>query len=158
MGADFFNDQVSISLFVVGFLWLAGLTIISWQFIAIFKKLKGTTGKDLKNILEETLKEVETSSKNLKAVEARLEKIEKILPSVIQKVGLVRFNPYKEVGGDLSFALSLLDEKDSGVIISSLHSRESSRIYAKPVVGGEGGAYPLSEEEKEAIKIAKRVS
>ena len=68
----------------------------------------------------------------------------------LQKVGLVRFNPFGDTGGDQSFAIALLDRKGSGMIISSLHAREGTRIYAKPIVKGES-KYPLTDEEKEAI-------
>jgi hypothetical protein len=73
----------------------------------------------------------------------------------IQKVGLVRFNPFKETGGNQSFSLALLDENDSGVIITSLYSRGESRFYGKTIVNGQS-EYILSQEEKEALDLAKK--
>lgn len=73
----------------------------------------------------------------------------------IQKVGLLRFNPFKDTGGDQSFILALVDAKDTGVIISSLHTRTGTRWYAKHVIGGKGTEYELSHEEEEALKSAK---
>ncbi len=75
----------------------------------------------------------------------------------IQKVGLVRFNPFKDTGGDQSFILSLIDGKDTGVVISGLYSRSGTRWYAKRIVEGKGVEYELSEEEKKAIKEAKGI-
>lgn len=73
----------------------------------------------------------------------------------IQKVGLLRFNPFKDTGGDQSFILSLVDGKDTGVIISGLYSRSGTRWYAKKVVEGKGVEHELSEDEKRALKEAK---
>lgn len=67
------------------------------------------------------------------------------------KIGLVRFNPFDDIGGDQSFILSLLDNTNSGVIITSLHNRSTTRVYAKPVLNGEGDNVTLSKEEKTAI-------
>ena len=61
------------------------------------------------------------------------------------------------MGGNQSFSLAVLDQEGSGVIISALHSRDSTRVYAKPVVLGKESKYSLSDEEKEAVKIAKVV-
>ena len=72
----------------------------------------------------------------------------------LHNVGLIRFNPFKDIGGDQSFSLALLDGKKSGVVISSLHTREGARLYVKPVSRGNSEKYPLTEEEKQAIKIA----
>ena len=73
----------------------------------------------------------------------------------IQKVGLLRFNPFKDTGGDQSFILSLVNGKDTGVIISGLYSRSGTRWYAKRVVDGKSVDHELSEEEKKALKEAK---
>jgi len=67
------------------------------------------------------------------------------------KLNLVRFNPFDDLGSDQSFILSLLDQNNSGVIITSLHHRNFTRIYAKPIKLGEGDGITLSKEEKSAI-------
>jgi hypothetical protein len=69
----------------------------------------------------------------------------------IEKVSLLRFNPFEDLGSDQSFILCLLDHSHSGVIITSLHHRNFTRIYAKPVKNGEGDKITLSKEEKSAI-------
>ncbi|MGB9680719.1 MAG: DUF4446 family protein, partial [Minisyncoccia bacterium] len=71
----------------------------------------------------------------------------------IQKIGLIRFNPFADTGGNQSFALALLNNFNNGVVISSLHGREGTRIYAKPVIAGKS-KYNLSTEEIKAIEKA----
>lgn len=83
------------------------------------------------------------------------DKLEKSGLLHIQKVGLLRFNPFKDTGGDQSFILALVDAQNTGVIISSLHTRTGTRWYAKHVINGKGAEYELSKEEEEALKSAK---
>src|SRR3989344_2717001 len=73
----------------------------------------------------------------------------------IQRAGVVRFNPFVETGGNLSFAIALLDGKNNGIVISSLHSREGTRVYAKSIQHGESQRR-LTEEEEQAIKQANQ--
>ena len=71
----------------------------------------------------------------------------------LQHVGLVRFNPFEDTGSDQSFAIALLDDRRDGIVLSSLHGRGQTRVFAKPVEGGES-KHTLSDEEAQAIKIA----
>ncbi len=73
----------------------------------------------------------------------------------LHRVGVVRFNPFSDTGGDQSFAVALLDGHDDGVVFSGLHSRAGCRVYAKPVTGGTS-TYNLSAEEQEAIQKARQ--
>ena len=75
------------------------------------------------------------------------------LSKCIQKVGIVRYNAFKDTGSDLSFALALLDENNDGVVLNGIYSREMSNIYAKPVEKGKS-TYTVSEEETQAIQKA----
>ena len=75
------------------------------------------------------------------------------MESCVQKIGIVRYSAFRDTGSDLSFALALLDEKNNGVVLNGIYSREMSNIYAKPVENGES-TYTLSEEEKQAINKA----
>ena len=67
------------------------------------------------------------------------------------KIGLVRFNPFDELGGDQSFILCLLDNSQSGAIITSLHNRDSTRVYAKAIKNGQSENATLSKEETKAL-------
>ncbi len=71
----------------------------------------------------------------------------------LQHVGLVRFNPFEDTGSDQSFAIALLDDRRDGIVLSSLHGRGQTRVFAKPVEGGES-KHTLSTEEAQAIQIA----
>jgi hypothetical protein len=73
----------------------------------------------------------------------------------LHKFAIIRFNPFKDVGGDQSFAIAMLNGKNNGLTISSLYTREGTRVYAKAITNGEAEKYPLTEEEKQAIKLAR---
>jgi cell division protein FtsL len=72
----------------------------------------------------------------------------------LYKVGMIRFNPFRDVGGDQSFAIALLNGKNNGLTISSLYTREGTRIYCKNIIDGQSEKHPLTDEEKKAIKTA----
>ena len=80
--------------------------------------------------------------------------MDKTMKSNVQKVGLVRYNPFEEMGGNLCFALALLDGEDNGVVLNGIHSRTGSFTYAKPIQMGVS-IYMLSEEEIKAVEMAK---
>ncbi len=105
--------------------------------------------ENLKEVLSQ-FKDLET---NLKKLTQELENLRKESDFAIQRIGIIRFNPFPEVGGNQSFSLALLDENNNGVVITSLYSREGNRVYGKPIKMGLS-EYSLSEEEKEAIKKA----
>ena len=88
-------------------------------------------------------------------IKAYYTKLDNDIDTCIQKIGLVRYNAFKDVGSDLSFAIAMLDRNDNGVILNGLYGSESSNIYAKPVKNGIS-KYQLSEEEKTALEIAEQ--
>jgi hypothetical protein len=114
-----------------------------------FKKRKKEP-KDLKEVLT-YLKGLD---ENFEKLSQEIKNLKKESNFFVQKVGIVRFNPFSEVGSDQSFSIALLDGKDDGVVITSLYTREENRIYGKPIKGGVS-EYSLSEEEKEAIEKAR---
>lgn len=138
------------------FVWLISLSVFFWRVLRHYNRLtKGVSEKSLKVILDEVLKDMELNKKDIENLKEYSVKLEKDGLLHIQKVGLVRFNPFKDTGGDQSFILSLMDGKDTGVVISGLYSRSGTRWYAKKVVDGKGVDYELSEEEKKSLKEAK---
>lgn len=74
-----------------------------------------------------------------------------------QKVGMVKYDAFNEMGGKLSFSLALLDQKNDGFIINAVHSREGCYTYIKEIIDG-NSVLVLAEEEKEALNIAMGVS
>jgi Protein of unknown function (DUF4446) len=85
---------------------------------------------------------------------AQCDKIEKDERYHIQKIGLLRFNPFKDTGGDQSFILALVDAYNTGIIITALYSRSGTRWYTKKVVKGKSTEHELSDEEKKALHMA----
>ena len=80
--------------------------------------------------------------------------LQHIFPTALQKIGMVRFNPFEDTGGDQSFALCLTDAQGNGFVMSSLHRRTESKVYAKPLTAWHS-AYSLSVEEQQAMGIAR---
>lgn len=135
---------------------MAALTVFVFFQTRLLNKLtKGTKKKDLKKILDEILKSQKGNKKGLKEVKRELQKLEDEGFLHVQKVGLVRFNPFREIGGDHSFSLAILDGKDNGVVITGLHTRERTRIYAKTIKKSKS-KLELSEEEEKALKRAQK--
>lgn len=99
----------------------------------------------------ETSKRIEEKYSKLLDMVTDMDKTDK---SKIQKVGLIRYNPFDEMGGNLCFALALLDGNDNGVVLNGIHSRTGSFTYAKPIEMGVS-TYMLSEEEIKAVEMAK---
>lgn len=137
-------------------IWLIILTILLWQLFSHYNKLtKGISTRTLKSILDHLLQEVQNAQKDIVILSSRCDKMEKDALVHIQKIGLLRFNPFKDTGGDQSFILALIDANDTGVVISGLYSRSGTRWYAKKIENGKGIEHDLSEEEKKAIKEAQ---
>jgi hypothetical protein len=119
-----------------------------------FKKEKKEYFLDQENF-KELLSQFKDLKENFEKISQELENLKKESKFSIQKVGIVRFNPFSEVGGNQSFSLALLDANNNGIVITSLYSREGNRVYGKPIKNGQS-EYPLSNEEKEAIEMATR--
>lgn len=109
--------------------------------------------KDLEEVIFSQIKNTNEAKIIMEKVFAENAEIRKRLDMCIQKVGVVRFNPFAEVGGNQSFAIALLDKQLNGVIILSLYAREGVRVYSKSLKEGKS-EYRLSKEEEEAIKLA----
>lgn len=149
---------VTLSLVII-VIWLFVITVIFWKTLSFYNKLtKGLTQKSLKSALGNLLEDINITKKDVDYLKSYCDRIEKEGHFHIQKIGLLRFNPFKDTGGDQSFILSLVDGNDTGVIISGLYSRSGTRWYAKRVLNGKALEYELSEEEKETLKQASSPS
>jgi len=155
---DFFNNNqiLSISLIVLVLLIIWNV-FLHFRFLQIKRKLKaffnGKKATDLEGVLFEEIKRLKKAEEDIQELFNSTKLLEKMADQSIQKVSIIRFNPFKETGGDQSFAIALLDPQDNGLIISSLFTREGNRIYSKPIENGQS-SYPLSKEELEALKKA----
>ena len=111
---------------------------------------KSTEPKNLKELLAQFKK----VKKNLEETSKEVKDLKKDIQLTIQKIGITRFTPFKETGGNQSFSIALLDKNDDGVIVTSIYSKERSRIFAKPIENGQS-TYKLSQEEEETIRKVK---
>jgi hypothetical protein len=137
-------------------LWLFLLSFFLFRSLRHYKHLTyGITKKDLKTILNKLLQQSQASQKEINALKKNLQGLQEDGKLHLQKIGFIRYNPFRDTGGDQSFCLSLLDRRDNGIVISSLHSRDQTRIYAKKIIQGKSPGYSLSKEEQEAVKRAQ---
>ncbi|MBU0569439.1 DUF4446 family protein [Patescibacteria group bacterium] len=137
-------------------LWLL---IVSFLLVWIFKYFRHLS-KDVKkgNLIKVLDKVLAAQGKNageIKAINKKIQEIEDQSQLHIQKMGLVRFNPFEELGGSHSFSLALLDGKNNGIIVTGLHTREKTRVYVKHIKGGKSKV-KFSDEEKKALKLAQK--
>lgn len=123
------------------------------KYLKFMKKIGN--GNNLDEMLREYLRDVKEIKQDNSEIKAYYTKLDSDIASCIQKVGLIRYNAFKDVGSDLSFAIALLDKNDNGVVLNGLYGSESSNIFAKPIKGGIS-KYQLSEEEKTALEIAEQ--
>jgi type II secretory pathway pseudopilin PulG len=148
---------IELLLFVILGVLLVWIATIEYRLLRLTRTLRvlfaGRTGADLEQVLREYMERMDRTDEMIKQFNERATAIEERTPFTVSHVGVVRFNPFADKGGDQSFAVALLDGHSDGVVFSGLHSRADVRVYAKPIVGG-GSTYPLTEEEAEAINRA----
>lgn len=118
-----------------------------------FRFFSKKKNKEVPENLEQIWQFCQSLEQNLNKLTKDFENLKQTSHFFIQKIGIVRFNPFKETGGDQSFSIALLDGNNSGLVITSLYTREKNRIYAKPIKAGLSD-YSLSVEEKKAITKA----
>lgn len=144
-----------------------GEVILCFCIVQLFRKssliaarqntlFQGGSAKSLENVIMKQSDTMTSMDKEIQELFEISERIHRLALRSIHKVGVVRFNPFKEVGSNQSFAIALLDSRNSGTVISSLHTREGSRVYAKPIENGDSKLFPLTEEEKQAIILAQQ--
>ena len=110
-------------------------------------------GENIQEDLENFMYKVDKVEKQNSEILGNCSQLSNELEKCIQKIGIIRYNAFKDTGSDLSFALAMLDDKNNGVVLNGIYSREMSNIYAKPVENGKS-SYTLSEEEEMAIDKA----
>lgn len=117
----------------------------------------GTDGGSLEAVLNGHVEQVRLAVNKTSELDALARRLEREGRDHIQHVGFQRFNPFRDAGGDQSFALALADQDGNGVVLSSLHSRDNTRVYGKPLAGWES-PYPLTDEERAVINQARNDS
>ena len=147
---------MEIELFLILLaIWNLVLTWIIYRIISHYNRLtKGVKQGNLEKILELLLKRSKVDSERIDEIQKLVKKLEEKGKFSFQKASLVKFNPFSDLGGNQSFSLALLDTQDKGVVITSLHGRQTTRVYTKLI--NEEKEIKLSEEELKAIKKANK--
>ena len=150
--------SLAVSVLVVAVAALAGwIAVLQRSEARLRKRLRrilsdnGTASLD--EILDGHSKRLGQLGSRVDALNALEQELEASTRLALQKVGVVRFNPFQDSGGDQSFAIAVLDQGGSGVVLSSLHGRAETRIFAKQVSNGRS-KHSLSDEEQQAIRAA----
>ena len=115
--------------------------------------MRGKDGKTLEESMKERFAEVDTILKVTKQNRSDIREINRRLEGNYQKLGIIKYDAFNEMGGKLSFALAMLDGKNNGWVINAMHSREGCYTYVKEIVKGESYV-ELAEEEAEALDKA----
>jgi len=134
------------------------LTVLQVRFSRLRKQYErmmgGVEGANLEQALTEHIDRVQQACSSVAELQMETQRIDRTLQHTMQWTGVVRFNPFRYTGGDQSFAWAIADSQGNGIVLSSLHTRESTRVYAKPLHNWES-QYSLTEEEQEAITRAR---
>jgi hypothetical protein len=159
-----FQDNLYLIVFYGFSLNILAFIIIIIQGIRIKKlnkKLKNLTrgieGKNLEEIVRQYFDKIDSIDIRMNKLDIQTTKIEEKLLNCIQKIGIVRYNAYDNVGGELSFSMTILDEENNGVILTSIFGRNNSCIYGKPIKKGRSN-FTLSAEELQSLDRAKNNS
>lgn len=150
--------NISIIAIIIGSVAVIGAAAAAYMTIQNKKRLNDVTSnidsKNLEEIVNTYVKQLKINRNEMQNIQEEFKKIRKETLKSIQKVGIVRFQAFKDTGGDQSFAITLLDNNEDGFIISSLHGRDVSKMYIKQVENGESQNYKLTEEEQESLNKA----
>ena len=150
--------QLEIILITLLTVWLIIISFFLFKIHGYFKNLSSYLKEgNLLEVLNKVLAAENVNKKNIKLIEDEINKIYHQNSFHLQKLGIIRFNPFSEMGGDHSFSVALLDGHDTGIIITGLHTRERTRVYIKPVKKGKS-TYDLSKEELKALDSTKASS
>jgi len=115
--------------------------------------VRDTQGGSLQDVLHAHIERVAGVSRELGDLRQLYQALAERTQGTLQHVGMVRFNPFEDTGSDQSFVIALLDDRRDGIVLSGLHGRDGTRVFAKPVEAG-ASRHSLSPEEGQAIQIA----
>ena len=141
------------------FVWVIVLTVVLFRFHVFYQRInRGGKSESLIKLIEDMMRNHDKTMHQLKKNSENIEELAQKNSTNIQKVGVYRFNPFKDTGGDQSFIITFLDGNNSGVIISGLHARTGVRWYAKSITRGKGEGYELSADEEKALQSAAHLT
>lgn len=153
-----FNQEILLAVgFGILFLWIVFVTVILVGMRSHYNRLtRGVSATGLSGVLEEILAKESALQKQTDQLTVEGEKRNAAGKLHIQRIGIVRFNPFADTGGSQSFTIAVLDGRDNGIVITSLYARTGNRWYVKEIYQGKGKDVALSKEEAAAIVKAKQ--
>ena len=156
---NYYQNDIILVLLVSVFLLLI-ISLCNFIRIGNIQKrisniFKSTTKVDLDELITSYYKDIEKILAEHKLIKGDVLRITNDLSMCAQKIAIVRYNAFDDVGSDLSYAIAILDAQDNGIVINGVYSRECSNSYAKPIENGKS-KYTLSAEEMQAIDLAKK--
>lgn len=143
-----------VMIFVLAILLILSMIKISKLNRKYATFMKGSDGKDLESSIFSRFKEIDKMKTDIEYMSGKLNIACDTLLTTYQKMSIVKYDAFKEMGGKLSFSLAMLDDKNSGYILTSVHTREGCYTYVKEIIKGESFVV-LSEEERKALEEAK---
>lgn len=162
---DFFMNNEIATLIIFGALLLLILVMFILLIVSMVKLrglrkrydtfMKDDDGESLEAVIDKHLSEIDGLLSDTKTNAAGIEKLNNQIRYTFQKIGLVKYDAFDEMGGKLSFTLALLNEREDGFVINAVHSREGCYTYIKDIISGKS-VVPLSAEEQEALDDAKK--
>jgi hypothetical protein len=148
-----------VAMAVFSFLALSSLAGVAWLWRQVGQVRRASRALSQGGLhgLDQVLREQELRVRQVYDrtvdLERRMDLTEQRLAGALQRVKVLRFNPFRDTGGDQSFVIALLDDAGSGIVVTGLHSRAETRVYAKQI-SARNSEYPLSDEEIAAIRAA----
>ena len=136
--------------------WLVVITFFYFKSVRHYKKLTVADEASLEDVINTVFRGLEELHAMFSTIDSRVTGLEVSNIKNIQRVNMKRFNPFGDTGGNQSFSMALLDANNDGVVLSSLHGRSGTRIYAKPVKSGKQLEHELSSEEQDVVNLASK--
>lgn len=146
--------NTSIMIYILTILVVALFVWVIKNEMRMKKLMAGKGAKDLEGVMTNLIKDLENLQKSKNKMESDINTMNSRIKKSIQGLSTVRFNPFKDSGGNQSFAIAMINEEGDGVVLSSLYSRERMSVFAKPIQKNVP-QYDLTAEEAEALKNAK---
>jgi hypothetical protein len=142
---------INMALFIILMIFL----IVAWAKLSSLRKrydrmLNGSSSMNVEELIIELQDKIKGQKAQSHEHGSQIEEFRETIKKMKSKVGIHRYNAFSDSGSDLSFSVAILDQYQDGILMTGIHSREQTYIYAKPIENGQS-KYTLSPEEKEAI-------
>jgi hypothetical protein len=152
--------NITVIVIVLAALLIAAFGVIAYLFLRTRRielecelLIRGSEGTNFVEIVNDNIEQVHGLLEEVDALSERYAGVLRRIAGAVQHIGVVRFDAFRDLGGLLSFAVALLDDRGNGLVFSSIYGRSESRTYAKPIIE-RSSSYELSPEEREAIRLA----